>query len=110
MERKNNFRARVMKMAWQIWKATAQSWSICMKKAWNLWRFTKRLREGVVKFLYRKADGTLRMATGTLCDLPSDAFLGRKRATKPAYKTITYYDLEKGAFRSFKIENLLGGF
>ncbi len=33
MEKKNNFRVRVMKYAWQLWRATKQAWRLCMLKA-----------------------------------------------------------------------------
>ncbi len=107
MEKKNNFRVRVMKYAWQLWKATKQAWRICMIKAWQLYRLAKAMREGVVTFYYTKADGTIRKASGTLKNVPAGATLGGKRVTKPSYKTMAYFDTEKNAFRCFKVENLI---
>lgn len=107
MEKKNNFRARVMKYAWQLWRATKQQWRICMIKAWQLYRLAKAMREGVVTFYYQKADGTIRKAVGTLRNLPAGATLGGKKVTKPSYKTMAYFDTEKNSFRCFKIENLI---
>jgi hypothetical protein len=107
MEKKSNFRARVMKYAWQLWRATRQAWRICMIKAWQLYRLAKQMREGVVSFYYQKADGTIRKATGTLKNVPAGMTLGGKRVTKPSYKTMVYFDTEKSAFRCFKIENLI---
>lgn len=109
MAKKTNFRARVMKHAYQIWLATRQTWSECMKKAWNIYRLAKRMRNGVVAFAYRKADGSMRNAYGTLCNLPEGVTSG-KRMTKPSYKTLCYFDVEKDSFRSFRIENLLSEF
>ena len=37
-----------------------------MRRAWALYRLTQRMRAGVVRFAYEKADGTLRKAAGTL--------------------------------------------
>lgn len=107
MEKKNNFRARVMKYAWQLWRNTKQQWRVCMIKAWQLYRLAKAMREGVVKFYYEKADGTIRKAMGTLKNMPVGATLGGKKMTKPSYKTMAYFDTEKKAFRCFKIENLI---
>ena len=107
MEKKINFRARVMKYAWQLWRATKQQWRICMIKAWQLYRLAKAMREGVVTFYYEKADGTIRKAMGTLKNLPAGATLGGKKVTKPSYKTMVYFDTEKNSFRYFKIENLI---
>lgn len=106
MEKKSNFRARVMKYAWQLWKATGQVWRLCMIKAWQLYRLAKAMREGAVTF-YTKADGSIRKATGTLKNVPAGATLGGKRVTKTSYKTMTYFDVEKNAFRCFRIEGLI---
>ena len=107
MEKKSNFRVRVMKYAWQLWKATQQAWRLCMIKAWQLYRLAKAMREGVVKFYYTKADGSIRKAMGTLKNVPVGATLGGKKMTKPSYKTMAYFDTEKNSFRCFKVENLI---
>lgn len=107
MEKKTNFRVRVMKYAWQLWKSTKQMWRICMIKAWQLYRIAKAMRGGTVSFYYAKADGSIRKAIGTLNNVPAGATLGGKKVTKPSYKTMTYFDVEKKAFRCFKIENLI---
>lgn len=108
MEKKTNFRMRVMKYAWQLWRTTTKTWRECMLKAWQLYKLAKAMRKERVTFYFRKADGSIRKAIGTLKNLPAGATLGGKRVTKPSYKTIVYFDVEKGAFRSFKIENLIG--
>lgn len=104
---KSNFRVRVMKYAWQIWRATKQQWRSCMLKAWQLYRLAKHLRKGVHQFTYLKADGTTRVANGTLKDLPAGITNNGKKMTKPSYKTFAYFDVDKQSFRSFKTENLL---
>ncbi len=98
-----NFRSRVMKYAWQLFRATKQAWRICMLKAWQLWRLAKSMKEGTRTFWYQKTDGTIRKANGTLKNVSS---YGR-RITKPSYKTMTYFDLDKNQFRCFRIENLI---
>lgn len=107
MEIKSNFRVRVMKYAWQLWKSTGQAWRLCMIKAWQLYRLAKAMRQSVVTFYYTKTDGSIRKAAGTLKNVPAGLTLGGKRMTKPSYKTMTYIDTEKQAYRSFKIENLI---
>lgn len=107
MENKTNFRVRVMRYAWQLWRATKQQWKICMIKAWQLYRLAKAMRERVVTFYYTKADGSIRKAIGTLRNVPAGATLGGKKVTKPSYKTMTYYDIERNSFRCFKVENLI---
>ncbi len=107
MEKKNNFRVRVMKYAWQLWQITRESWQLCMIKAWQLYRLAKYMRSGVVTFYYRKADGSIRKAIGTLMNVPAGATIRGKKMTKPSYKTMTYYDTVKNSYRSFKVENLI---
>lgn len=107
MGKKNNFRSRVMKYAWQLLRATGQAWRICMLKAWQLYRLAKAMREGVVSFSYLKADGSVRKASGTLKNVPAGATLGGKKITKQSYKTLAYFDIEKQGFRCFKVENLI---
>lgn len=107
MREKNNFRVRVMKYAWKIFKATAQVWSLCLRKAWQLYYLAKNMRGGVVKFTFRKADGTIRKATGTLKNLSAGSTFGGKKMIEPSYKTFTYFDVERNSFRCFKVENLI---
>lgn len=107
MNKKSNFRMRVMKYAWQLWRNTGQCWKICLIKAWQLYRFAKSMRCGTISFYYHKNDGSIRKAVGTLVGIPPGSTLGGKRITKPSYKTMSYYDVEKKGFRCFRIENLI---
>lgn len=104
---KTNFRVRVMKYAWQLWRATKQAWRICLIKAWQLYRLAKAMRQGPVTFYYQKADGSVRKAVGTLRSLPAGVTLNGKKQAKPSFKTMAYFDVEKQAFRCFKVENLI---
>lgn len=107
MKKNGKFRVRVMKYAWHLWKATRQMWRVCMIKAWQLYRLAKAMRMGVITFYYEKSDGSIRKASGTLRNVPAGVTFGGKKVTKPSYKTMTYFDTEKKAFRCFKVENLI---
>lgn len=107
MKKVTNFRVRVMKYANQLWKSSGQPWRVCMIKAWQLYKLAKAMREGVVTFYYYKSDGSIRKASGTLNNLPAGITIGGKRATKPSYKTMSYFDIDKKGFRCFKVENLI---
>ena len=77
------------------------------------------MAKGLLEFSYMKDDGTLRHARGTLCDGVSDRFdeWKRKQAEKPMDKKakaktkpreiITYWDLDKEGFRSFRADRLM---
>lgn len=69
----------------------------------------KRMMRGeVVRFCYQKLDGTIRFAVGTL---QSDAVKANVESTgipKRFFGMFAYLDLEKMAWRGFKIERLVG--
>ena len=77
------------------------------------------MAKGLLEFSYMKDDGTLRHARGTLGDGVSDRFdeWKRKQAEKPKDKKakaktrpreiITYWDLDKEGFRSFRADRLI---
>ncbi len=98
-----NFRSKVFHYAHQLVKSTGKAFSVCLSKAWALYRLTRAMRAEVVRFAYEKADGTLRKAVGTLKDTADKI----KGTGTPNFKTLCYFDVEAGGFRSFKIENLI---
>lgn len=66
-----------------------------------------KLTDGVVKFTYRKKDGTERKATGTtkLSEIPEQM---RPQGGYDTPDTTTrYYDLDANGWRSFINENLV---
>lgn len=68
------------------------------------------LQEGKVNFVFKKKDGSRRAAVGTLnLDLVSEADKQFKsdEQKEPSMTCITYYDLEKMAWRCCKVENIL---
>jgi hypothetical protein len=104
MKAKKKFRVRVMKYAHSLYEATENAWSICLLKAWELYRLAKKMRKGTVKFAFKKIDGTIRYAFGTLQHLPVGATNNGK---KPTFKTFAYFDIERQAMRCFRVENLI---
>ena len=65
------------------------------------------MREGVLKFVFEKTDGSIRTACGTLVNVPAGATNKGKKMTKPSYKTFSYFDTDKNEFRCSKIKNLI---
>ena len=81
------------------------------EKELSLINFNEALRKGKVKFTYRKKDGSLREALGTLHketmgeeNYPSNG----NTESKGPENQIRYYDLNSNGWRSFLSENLLG--
>lgn len=59
----------------------------------------ERLRQGTVRFYFRKTDGSLRIAMGTL-DLTRVPSSGQPRGGNAPQGVTTFFDLEKNAWRS----------
>ena len=94
----------IMRRAWQIARATGKAFAVALSKSWQLYRLTKRMRAGVVRFAYEKADGTLRKAIGTLKDT---AALVKGTGRPDDGRTVRYFDFEADGWRSFRVENFV---
>lgn len=95
---------QVMNMAWSFIKNKGLGLSEALKLAWSNIKLKTALRKGVVEFSYRKLDGSIRKAVGTL----SSALVPQTNGgtnTHPDYQT--YYDVEKGGWRRFSYLNII---
>lgn len=84
------------------------------RQAWACRRLLEALAQGVVEFQYRKMNGEVRRARGTLCRGVSERFdsyvpkTERKAAVEDYPKLeFAYWDLDREAFRCFSAENIL---
>lgn len=69
----------------------------------------KRMMRGeVVRFCYRKINGEIRTAVGTLQENAVQANVVGTGVPKRFYGMFAYLDLEKMAWRGFKVENFIG--
>jgi len=103
---KTKFRTRVFKRAHEIMRATGKAFAVCLSQAWRVYRLIKRMKQEATTFTFEKKDGTLRRAIGILKDIPGTSTGNRKEN----YKTVAYFDLDKEAFRCFKVESLVSIF
>lgn len=97
------FRKRVFNWAYNLQETSGKEWPVCLAKAWALYRLRKRLAAGPVRFSFEKADGSLRITTGTLKD-SNDMIKG---TGKTNYKAMRYVDVETGSFKSFQIDKFI---
>ncbi|WP_036691714.1 SH3 beta-barrel fold-containing protein [Pedobacter glucosidilyticus] len=96
-------RSLVFKTAWQL-NSSFKNFSEALKHAWAIIKLKYKMLKGVVEFAYKKVDGSIRTAVGTLhAPHVNYEFKGQPSSNK----TMAYFDLEQGSFRSFKIENLI---
>ena len=103
---KRNDLQTIMRRAWTLFRSTGKAFAVCLSKAWALYRLTKRMRAGVVRFAYEKADGTLRKAAGTLHDVES-TIKGTGRPDDG--QTVRYYDVEAGGWGPVKGGEIVTG-
>lgn len=96
----------VMKLAWQFVKANGLSMAEAMKLAWKNIKLRTKMLTQTVSFKFKKKDGSVREAIGTLCSdsIPSYASNGNRKANENVQ---VYYDVVKQSFRSFIKANLL---
>lgn len=103
----NISKSLVMKAAWSIVKkAEVQTISEALKLSWKAIKLKAAMAKGVMEFTFRKANGEIRKAIGTL--QPEFINYESKGTTRqPCYSTVAYWDLERHAFRSFSIASLI---
>lgn len=75
-----------------------------LKCAWANIKFKALAKKGIVEFTFRKVDGTIRQAFGTL----KEGVVPATQGTRKQYaNTQCYFDTEKGEWRCFKTYFLL---
>ncbi len=95
----------VMSLAWQFVRLNGFTMSEAMQYAWRNIKLKVALHKRIVKFYFRKVDGTIREAYGTLVErlIPPTSENNRKRN-----ETVqVYFDTEKQEYRCFKKANLM---
>ncbi len=100
---KNTLR-EIMQLAWQFVKRNGYTLSEALKVAWANIKLKKSMRKGIVKFYFKKVDGTLREAFGTLKAELLPPTEGTNRAKNCTVQT--YFDTERQEYRCFKKANL----
>ena len=115
----NDIHSRVFHMAWVLHKHRPDHpWPKIVGYAWYFHHLRVLMRTNIVQFSYFKTDGSIRQARGTLCldlipekDRPQSASEHSDESPKKRkenYETLTYYDLDREAWRSFKITEFIG--
>jgi Ni,Fe-hydrogenase III component G len=93
----------VFKTAWQLIDKF-NNFSEALKYAWAVVKLKIKMLKSVVEFSYYKVDGSTRNAIGTL----QSKFVDYEyKGQTSSNKVFSYYDIEQGGFRCFKIENLI---
>lgn len=95
----------VMSLAWSFVKRNGFSMSEALKCAWTNLKLKTALKVKIVEFYFKKTDGTLRQAFGTL----KENLIGEVKGTgrKLNDNLQVYFDTEKEEWRCFKKCNLV---
>lgn len=101
---KRNLLKEVMSLAWSFVRKNGYSTSEALKCAWTNIKLRALLHKKVVEFYFKKTDGTLRQAFGTLM---SNRIPETKGTKKTADNCQVYFDCEKEEWRCFKKCNLI---
>lgn len=98
--------SEIMRTAWQFVRKNGYSMSEALKVAWRNAKLHTAMKSRIVRFYFRKVDGSIREAFGTLCDTLTPEIQGNDNRRKNE-SCQTYYDTEKEAWRCYKKANLM---
>lgn len=85
-------------------KGNFSNFAEALKYAWKVIKLKMQLAKSVVVFKFKKTDGTIREAIGTL----QSSYLPQGKNTgKSNTGVFTYFDVEKQEYRCAKIESLI---
>ena len=103
IEKRNQLK-EIMSLAWSFVRKNGYSMSEALKCAWTNIKLRALLHKKVVEFYFKKTDGTLRQAFGTLM---SDRIPETRGTKKTADNCQVYFDCEKEEWRCIKKCNLV---
>lgn len=98
-------RRKIMTIAHALKRVYKMSFSEAQKLAWSNAKLRTALHQGPVQFSYKKKNGEVRQAIGTLHNI--EPLLVGSDKFQSDILTLRYYDLEKQDFRAMKINNLI---
>ena len=96
----------IMSEAWNYVRRNGYNMSEALKTAWANFRLRQQMKERIVRFYFRKIDGSIREAWGTLAENLIPATSGSDNRRKNDTVQV-YYDTEREGWRSYKKANLL---
>lgn len=102
---KKNILHEIMTLAWQFVKRNGYTMSEALKCAWANMKLKTAMKQRIVKFYFKKVDGSVREAYGTLKDNLIPATSGENRKNNDTIQV--YFDTEKQEYRCFKKANLV---
>lgn len=101
-------KSEVFKTAWAFIKdGLFTSFAAALKAAWAKIQLIAKLKKGVAYFQFKKADGSVRNAIGTLNNV-NFSYESKGSNKKTNINLVTFWDIEKRAFRSLNMTTFIG--
>lgn len=94
----------IMTLAWRFVRQNGYTISEALTTAWANFKLVNALKKQIVEFYYKKTDGTIRQAFGTL---QSDRLPETAGTRKPVDTCQVYFDTMADGWRSFRKCNLI---
>ncbi len=106
MKKKYSYQSQVAKAANELFHSgKVKNLSEAFKMAHKAVKLRNHLKTNIIEFSFTKADGSTRKAVGTLNSEYFDyQSKGTPKRDNPV--VIKYFDIERGGFRSFRVERL----
>jgi len=95
----------IMMTAWQFVRKNGYTMAEALRCAWQNFKLRKAMASKIVRFYFRKIDGSIREAFGTLAENIVPPTQGGDRKRNESCQV--YYDTEKADWRCFKKANLI---
>ena len=76
-------------------------------KAMLIEQLKQKLTNGVAHFIFQKKNGELREMFATTCKPLIEKHINGRGVSRECYATTAVFDVEKGAWRSFRWESLI---
>lgn len=101
-------KSKLFKTAWSLLKGGLFSnFADALKAAWAKFKLRMALKAGAVKLSFKKVDGTTTERLATL-DARLFEYATKGRLSNEVSGLVKFWSLTDNAFRSMKIENLIG--
>lgn len=94
-------KTKLFKTAWAI-ACKYATFAEALAAAWKVIKLAVKMQRGVISFAFKKLDGTIRQAVGTLKNIPAT-----KGAKESNLTVLTYFDIEADGWRAAKVNLII---
>lgn len=100
-------KSEIFKNAWVLVKEQRLTMSEALKKCYMLVKLQIKLTHGIAVFTFRKKNGEIRKAAGTLIPGIVNPRIAGTGIDPAQYRCQLFFDVDANGFRCFRYENIL---